>query len=194
MSSNAGEDEVNTAFGNGTALYGPLTWGTATLNDSHFTDLAEVWHTDIPPKGTTPGSAHRPLMGGHGIVIPPWTQDRDAAFEWVKWTASGDYTDPAIGEAIVKAGGQPARVPLLEKHKGRVHFFEGLGKCFPIAIPFLMLIPEGNAFAGMLGEETADAVNGDKSIEDALKAMDARARRLMEDGGYYSDSEGAKKT
>jgi len=39
---------------------------------------------------------------------------------------------------------------------------------------------------GAVGEEVADAVNGEKSVEAALKACDKRVHRIMEDGGYYS--------
>ena len=51
VSSNAGEDEVNTAFANGTAVYGPLTWGTAVLNDPSFTKFDRVIYADLPPAG-----------------------------------------------------------------------------------------------------------------------------------------------
>ena len=50
-----------------------------------------------------------------------------------------------------------------------------------------MQIPEANAIQALMGEEAADFVNGEKDIEAALKAMDDRTRRLMEDGGYYNN-------
>ena len=37
---------------------------------------------------------------------------------------------------------------------------------------------------GAMGEEVADAVNEEQSIEDALAAMDKRVKRIMEDAGY----------
>ena len=46
VSANAGEDEVNLVFAQGTALYSPLTWGTAVLNDPTYTDLHEHWHME----------------------------------------------------------------------------------------------------------------------------------------------------
>ena len=51
VSANAGEDEGNQVFTNGTALYSPLTWGTAVLNDSTYTDFHDVWNYDAPSTG-----------------------------------------------------------------------------------------------------------------------------------------------
>ena len=185
VTSNAGEDETNTAFANGSALFGPLTWGTANLNNPDFSNFPDEFHWDVSPRGSNPAGSHRPLMGGLGQFVPPWSPDHPAAWEWIKWINSGDKTDPRIGEAMVNAGSQPSRISLLSKYGAERNFFKGLSKAFPTAIPFVMLIPEANSLVQMIGEEGADYVNGQKDIEDALKAMDKRARRIMEDSGYY---------
>ena len=185
VSFNATEDEVNTAFAKGNAVFCPLKWGTAVLNDPTFTEFHEAIHVDLPPAGKTPGSGHKPQMGGLGQFLNKWGENKEAAFAWMQFFNSGDYTDPAIGDAKVAAGAQPARASILERHQNH-NFLAGLYRAFPHTVPYLMQIPEANAIQAIMGEECADFVNGGKDIEAALKAMDDRTRRLMEDGGYYA--------
>jgi ABC-type glycerol-3-phosphate transport system substrate-binding protein len=184
VSANATEDEVNKAFAEGSALYGPLCWGTAVLNDPSFTKFADAIYFDLPPAGKSPGSGRKAQMGGLGQFVNAGGRNKEAAWAWTKFFNSGDFTDPAIGDAIVAAGGQPARASILGRHKNR-QFLAGLYKAFPHTVPYLMQIPEANAIQALIGEECADFVNGTKDIDASLKAMDDRTRRLMEDGGYY---------
>ncbi|MBM3518256.1 MAG: extracellular solute-binding protein [Alphaproteobacteria bacterium] len=183
VSSNASEDEINASFANGSALYSPLTWGTAVLNDPTYTDLHEAWHMDLSPRGTSEKSAHRALAGGFGQFIPTWAKNKDAAFDWMKFLNS-----PAedVISAIVTAGGQPSRSSALNAWRDRKPFFEGLLKAFPVAVVNAPVIPEAYAIMGATGEEVADACNGQKSIEDAMAAMQKRVTRIMEDSGYYN--------
>lgn len=185
VSANATEDEVNKALAEGSAVYSPLSWGTAVLNDPGFTKHHEHVHMDLPPKGTSPGSDQKAQMGGLGQFINSGGENKDAAWAWMQYFNSGDFTDPAIGDAIVAAGGQPARASILKRHQDR-NFLAGLSKVFPHTVPYLMQIPEANAIQALMGEECADFVAGQKDIDAALKAMDDRTRRLMEDGGYYN--------
>ena len=181
---NATEDECNKAFAAGNAVYGPLTWGTAVLNDPSFTEFHDRMFIDLPPGGKSPGSGQKPQMGGLGQFLNKYGENKDAAWAYMKYFNSGDYTDSAIGDAIVAAGGQPARASVLKRYQDH-NFLAGLYKGFPLSVGYLMQIPEANAIQALMGEEAADFVNGEKDIDDALKAMDKRTRRLMEDGGYY---------
>ncbi len=185
VSSNAGEDEVNAAFGNGSAVYGPLTWGTAVLNDASFTEFNRVFYADLPPKGTNPGGAHRVSTGGFGAFVPTYSKSQEAGVAFAKFLASGDAQDPAIGEAVVAAGGQPARLSILDRHQDEKLFFGGLKESMPYGITNNLMIPEGFSIGTQNGIEVADAVNGDQSIEAALKNMDAGIKRVLEDAGYY---------
>ncbi|MDP6426884.1 MAG: extracellular solute-binding protein [Rhodospirillales bacterium] len=190
VTANAGEDEVNQVFANGTALFSPLSWGTATLNDPTYSDYHEHWHMELSPKGTTPKSAHRALAGGFGQFMPTWGGNRETAWAWIKFLNSGDREDlggsPLIADAIVGAGGQLSRVSTLTRWADRKPFFVGLMKAYPVSVVNAPVIPEAYAIMGAVGEEVADAVNDDQSVEDALKACDKRIQRLMEDAGYYS--------
>jgi len=185
VSSNAGEDEVNAAFANGSAVYGPLTWGTATLNDPTFTDFHQVFHADLPPKGDNAKGDHRVSTGGFGVFVPTWSRNQEAGVAFAKFLASGDAQDPAIGEAVVAAGGQPARLSILERHKSEKLFFGGLMASMPYGIPNNLMIPEAFAIGTQNGIEVADTVNGQQSIEDALKRMDDNLRKVLGDAGYY---------
>jgi multiple sugar transport system substrate-binding protein len=190
VSANAGEDEVNRAFGNGTALYSPLSWGTAVLNDSSFTDFHEVWNMTLSPKGTTPASDHRSLAGGFGFFMPTWGGNKETSFAWMKFMNSGDREDlggsPLIADAIVGAGGQLSRLSTLKRWSDRKPFFNGLLDSYPHAVVNAPVIPEAYAIMGAVGEEISDAVTQAKSVEDALKDADKRTHRIMEDSGYYS--------
>jgi len=49
-----------------------------------------------------------------------------------------------------------------------------------------LMIPEGFSISSQNGIEVADAVNGEQSIEEALKKMQAGITRVLGDAGYYS--------
>jgi len=186
VSSNAGEDEVNTAFANGTAVYGPLTWGTAVLNDPSFTKFDRVIYADLPPAGDNEKGAHRVSTGGFGVFVPTYSKNQAAGVAFAKFLASGDARDPAIGEAVVAAGGQPARLSILDRHKDDKLFFGGLMASMPYGVTNNLMIPEGFTIGTQNGVEVADAINGEQSIEQALTNMDKGIRRVLEDAGYYA--------
>ena len=145
---------------------------------------------DLSPKGTTPKAAHRALAGGFGQFMPTWGGNRETAWAWIKFLNSGDREDlggsPLIADAIVGAGGQLSRVSTLTRWADRKPFFVGLMKAYPVSVVNAPVIPEAYAIMGAVGEEVADAVNDEQSVEDALKACDKRIQRLMEDAGYYN--------
>ncbi len=182
ITANGDEDQVNAAFANGSAVYGPLTWGTAVLNDPTYTDFHEDWHQALPPRGTTPESDHRPLTGGWGLFIPTWATNKEASFEWIKFVNS---PDEEIIDAIVQVGGQCSRTSALERWRDRKPFFDGLLKAYQKAVHLAPSIPEAYAHLGAVGEEVADVCNDIQDVDTALKNMHKRVQRAMEDSGYY---------
>ena len=183
---NAADDEANAALANGTAVYAPMEWGTSILTDPEFTEFADVFGTEIVPKGTGPGSAHRPLMGGFAYYVNTSGNDKPAAFEWVKHLNAGDYTDTRIGEAYATNTGQPARISLLDKFSSHQPYFAGLVKSFTVGTPGFPWVPETFTLADLLGNEVTAAIVGEKKPNEALKAADESNRQVMEDGGYYN--------
>ena len=123
--------------------------------------------------------------GGFGAFVPTYSKSQEAGVAFAKFLASGDAQDPAIGEAVVAAGGQPARLSILDRHQDEKLFFGGLKESMPYGITNNLMIPEGFSIGTQNGIEVADAVNGDQSIEAALKNMDAGIKRVLEDAGYY---------
>ena len=186
VTANAAEDDCNNAFGNGSAVFGPLTWGTATLNDCIFTEYCHVFNADLPPKGDNEKGAHRVSTGGFGAFISTYSNNKEAGIAFAKFLASGDAQDPAIGEAIVAAGGQPGRTSILDRHKDEKLFFGRLMASMQYGITNALMIPEGFSISSQNGIEVADAVNGEQSIEEALKKMQAGITRVLGDAGYYS--------
>ena len=83
------------------------------------------------------------------------------------------------------AGGQPARISILDHHKDDKLFFGGLMASMPYGITNNLMIPEAFTIGTQNGIEVADAINGEQSIEEALKNMDKGIRRVLSDAGYY---------
>ena len=86
---NAVDDEANALITTGSAVFAPNLWGgsvwTAEKTNPQFYDQIGV---DIVPKGTTPESDHRPIMGGLGLFIPTYSHNKDWAWQWIKFCCS----------------------------------------------------------------------------------------------------------
>jgi multiple sugar transport system substrate-binding protein len=182
---NASDDESNPAMANGTWTFAPVQWGGTTMNDPNFTEFYEVWGSTRVPRGNVEGGDHRPHMGGLGLIIPSYSHNKDAAWEFVKFCNAGDKQDPAIGKAWVDGTGQPARASLLKEYAPIRAHFAALQESLPTAVRY-PAIPESNALYEAVGNEVAAVMTGEKDVEAALKDMEASARQIMQDAGYYS--------
>jgi ABC-type glycerol-3-phosphate transport system substrate-binding protein len=181
---NASDDEANPAMANGTWTYAPVQWGGTTMNDPSFTEFAEVWKSTRVPKGNVEGGDHRPHMGGLGLLIPAYSKNKDAAWEFVKFCCSGDKQDPAIGKAWVEGTGQPARASLLKEYASIRAHFPAIQESLPTAVRYPP-IPESNALYNAVGNEVAAVLTGEKDADAALTDMDAAVHQIMQDAGYY---------
>jgi ABC-type glycerol-3-phosphate transport system substrate-binding protein len=181
---NAADDEANTAMLNGTWLYAPIQWGGSTMNDPKFTKYSDAWKAGVVPKGTGAGGRHAPHMGGHGLIVPAFSKHKDAAWEWVKFSNSGDKQDPAIGETYVASTGQPARLSLLKKYSNIRPYYAALMDSLPVAMRYLP-IPEAPALYEMVGTEVAAVATRSKNVDNALKDMQSQVTRIMTKSGYY---------
>ncbi|MEA2511445.1 MAG: trehalose/maltose transport system substrate-binding protein [Thermomicrobiales bacterium] len=181
---NASDDESNPAMANGTWTYAPVQWGGTTMNDPNFTEFADVWKQAPVPAGGANGK-HAPHMGGLGLVIPAFSKNKDAAWEFVKFCGSGNKQDPAIGKAWVEGTGQPARASLLQEYSSVRAHFPALQQSMPTAVRYPPL-PETAALYEAVGTEVAAVVTGEKDAEGALKDMEAAVKQIMSDAGYYS--------
>jgi ABC-type glycerol-3-phosphate transport system substrate-binding protein len=181
---NASDDEANTAMLNGTWTYAPFEWGGSTMNDPKYTKFADVWKVAVVAKGANDKGRHAPHMGGLGLIMPTYSHNKDAAWEWIKFCCSGDKQDPAIGKAWVDNAGQPARISLLKEYTPVRPYFSGMMESLPVAMRFLP-IPESNALYEIVGTEIAAVVIGQTQPDQALKNMQKQATRLMTKGGYY---------
>ncbi|MCD6057755.1 MAG: hypothetical protein K0Q89_1285 [Thermomicrobiales bacterium] len=181
---NASDDESNPAMANGTWTYAPAQWGGTTMNDPEFTEYYEVWATTRVPKGNVEAGDHRPHMGGLGMLIPVFSNNKAAAWEFVKYCCSGNKQDPAIGKAWVEGTGQPARASLLEEYGSIRAHFPAIQASLPTAVRYPPL-PETLALYNAVGNDVAAAILGEKDTETALNDMDASVRQIMQDAGYY---------
>ncbi len=181
---NASDDEANPAMATGVWTYAPVQWGGTTMNDPNFTEFHAVWKSTVVPRGSNSAGRHAPHMGGLGLLIPAYSRNKEAAWEFVKFCCSGDKQDPRIGQAWVEGTGQPARASLLKKYSDIRPHFQALMESLPHAIRYLP-IPESNALYEAVGNEVASVMTGDKDKEAALRDMDATVRQIMQDAGYY---------
>jgi ABC-type glycerol-3-phosphate transport system substrate-binding protein len=181
---NASDDESNPAMANGTWTYAPAQWGGTTMNDPEFTEYYDVWATTPVPKGDVEGGDHRPHMGGLGMLIPTFSNNKDAAWEFVKFCCSGDKQDPAIGKAWVEGTGQPARASLLKEYAPVRAHFPAIQESLPTAVRYPPLA-ETPALYPAVGNEVAAVLTGEKDSDAALADMDAAVRQIMQDAGYY---------
>lgn len=181
---NASDDEANTAMLAGSWAYAPVQWGGSTMNDPNFTEYYDVWEVTTVPAGANPEGRVAPHMGGLGFVIPVFSQNKEAAWEWVKFCNYGPEQDPAVAEAWVEGTGQPARLSMLEGFMDMRPYFQALLDSLPTAVRYLP-IPESNALYELVGTEVAAVVTGAKQPAAALAEMQTRVTRTMERGGYY---------
>ena len=182
---NATDNECNSALANGSAVYAPIQWGTAVLQNPEFSKFPNDIKTGLVPRGETAESSHRPLMGGLGQYVSAYSKNKEAAWEWIKHLNSGDYTDSRISDAYIEHTGQPARISMLNKYENIRPHFAGLKASFPVAVSFVPLIPEAFTLSDIIGNEVTSVITGEKSIDDALKAIDKGVEGVMMDSGYY---------
>jgi sorbitol/mannitol transport system substrate-binding protein len=182
---NASDDEINAALANGSAVFAPMEWGTSGATDPKFTKFASMFEVGVVPKGETAASRHAPLAGGNGQYINVHGTDLKAAWEFIKHLNSGDYTDPAIGEAYCENAGQPARTSLLKKYNSIHHYFGALGQSVALSIPSFPRIPEAITLGDQMGNEVVAAITGEKSPDAALADIDKGQRHILEQAGYY---------
>ena len=154
------------------------------MNDPKFTKFADVWKVALVPKGTGDKGRHAPHMGGLGLIMPVYSHNKDAAWEWIKFCCSGDKQDPAIGKAWVENAGQPARLSLLKEYTPIRPYFAGMMESLPVAHRFLP-IPESDTLYETVGTQVAAVIIGQKTPDEALKDMQSQVQRIMKKGGYY---------
>ena len=74
---------------------------------------------------------------------------------------------------------------MLNKYENIRPHFAGLKASFPVAVSFVPLIPEAFTLSDIFGNEVTSVITGEKSIDDALKAIDKGVEGVMMDSGYY---------
>ena len=159
-------------------------WGGSTMNDPKYASSRTCGKLPVAKEAPTTRAARAAHMGGLGLIMPTYSHNKDAAWEWIKFCCSGDKRDPAIGKAWVDSGAACAHLASQGIY-ARAPYFSGM-----MGLPArwrcaLHRIPESNALYEIVGTETA-VVIGQTQPDQALKNMQKqRATRLMTKGGYY---------
>ena len=177
---NAVDDEANALITTGSAVFAPNLWGgsvwTAEKTNPQFYDQIGV---DIVPKGTTPESDHRPIMGGLGLFIPTYSHNKDWAWQWIKFCCSKESA--RSGSRIRPTGAA------LAAHRVRVDsaVLPGSGQELPDRAPH-GADPETGELYEVFGTEVANVTTGAKAPEQALADGNAAVEEIMRNAGYYN--------
>jgi len=132
------------------------------------------------PAGVRAGSQ----TGGFGIGIPTNAQNKEAAFLLMQW-----LTSKQADQAIAIAGGNPSRfsthadADVLAVHPHLEVFGEALKNADPDWRP---IIPVWGKINADLGTSLSKVLTEGDDIQTALDGVAERARRIMDDAGYYT--------
>ena len=126
-------------------------------------------------------------MGGLGLIMPVFSHNKDAAWEWIKFCCSGNKQDPAIGKAWVENAGQPARASLLKEYTPIRPYFSGLQAVAAASRCASCRSRSRTRSTRSVGTQVASVVIGEKTPAQALADMQAAATRIMTKGGYYKN-------
>ena len=122
------------------------------------------------------------------MLIPAFSNNKDAAWEFVKFCCSGNKQDPAIGKAWVEGTGQPARASLLKEYAPLRAHFPAIQESLPTAVRYPPM-PETLALYDAVGNEVAAVVTrregrrGGADRHGRRRAPDHAGRRLLRVAG-----------
>ena len=128
------------------------------------------------------------IWAGLGMLIPAYSNNKDAAWEFVKFCCSGNKQDPAIGKAWVEGTGQPARASLLKEYGSLRAHFPAIQESLPTAVRYPPL-PETLALYNAVGNDVAAVDPRREGHRDGAhrygrrRAPDHAGRRLLRLGG-----------
>lgn len=132
------------------------------------------------PMGVRKGSQ----TGGFGIGIPKNAENKEAAFLLMQW-----LTSKKADKLIALQGGNPSRYSTHEDVEVNAKFphMSTFGKALKDADPdWRPIIPVWGKINADLGTTLSKVLTEDADIQTSLDAVAERAKKLMEDAGYYT--------
>jgi multiple sugar transport system substrate-binding protein len=174
-------DERATTFSVGrTAMVNAWSVRTPGFTDPEQSAVGDVFETTMFPhvEGVDPA----PPLGGWVMGMNPNADQKDLAWDYVKW-----FTSPEIHKDFVLEGGPPSRLStlqdpdVLEAQPWAETLFESQALSYAEARP---RIPEAFEIIDIVGLYVSQAVQGQLTPEEAMRQADEEVAKLLRDNGY----------
>jgi multiple sugar transport system substrate-binding protein len=154
----------------------PVAWIPDALTSADETTRAQLG-TGVSPQGSV---TRAPVMGGLGLTVSAYAQDKSAAAQYVAWFNSRDVQ---IGK-IVQHGGQPCRNSAWAANASAKPWFPAVAESLKVA-KVRPQIPEWSQIDGEVGVQLSRAFAGEISPQEALDTAQKSVDQIMQDAGYY---------
>jgi multiple sugar transport system substrate-binding protein len=131
--------------------------------------------------------ARRPQIAAHGFQIPAAAKNKDAAWELVKWMSSKEMMIRLINEASYAA---VPRISVLSSPEYAAKYNTGKSNIGGLIVDAINMskcayrqIPEFPEIGARLGSGLGEILSGQKSVKDAMDAVQKDAEQIMIAGG-----------
>jgi multiple sugar transport system substrate-binding protein len=174
-------DERATTFTVGqTAMVNAWSVRTPGFANPDQSAIVGKWATTLFPhkEGVDPASP----LGGWVMGINKFSEQKDMAWDYIKW-----FTSPETHKKFVLAGGPPSRLStmqdpdVLAAEPWVSTLYEAQQTAYPDCRP---RIPESFQIISTVGDYVSQAITGQMTAEEAMKAADADIGKLLKDAGY----------
>jgi len=178
---NVAWDERATLFATGqVAAVNAWTVRTPGFANPEQSVVVDKFDTAMFPhaEGAEPG----PPLGGWAMGINKFSEQKDLAWAYIKW-----FTSQETLKKFVLAGGPPARLSHLADPEilAAQHWIETVAESHPYTYADCRpRIPESSEIITTIGNYISQAVVGEMSVEDAMKAADEDVATLLKNAGY----------
>ncbi len=170
-------DEIR-AINSGLAAMNPFIWIPDPITHPVYPEIAKYLWMGVVPKGKV---RRAPNMGGLGLVVPAYSQNKEAAAEYVKW-----FNSRTIQNIVIQNGGQPARTSawIENLHLDKQGYLKSRmdNMAFAVVAP---QIPEYAQLDSILGVYGSRAFTGELTPKEAMDGAQGETLKMMKEAGYY---------
>lgn len=169
------------AFATGqAAIIQPWNYDIASLADTTKSAVGDAYAVQPDPvaEGVTPNTP----VGGWEMGINKYSKKKDLAWDFIQW-----FSSPAVNAAFLNEGGFAARYSVQDNPKLQKKYpwlkvqAEVVDKAFPAFRP---QIPESFDVMSGLGDQIGAYLAGQKSLDEATAAADAKIGSMLKAAGY----------
>ena len=168
-------DEIK-SIATGVAALDPVAW----VPDGFTTATPEIQGNlefALQPAGS---AGSKPIMGGLGLVVPPYSSHKAEAAKYIAWFNSKRVQS----DLIVQNGGQPVRNSAWEANADAQPWFKAQGENLANAW-VRPQIPEWNQVDAAIGTAMSRALSGELTVDQAMDQAQQQVEQIMREAGYY---------